>query len=336
MPRQARIDAPGALHHIIGRGIERREIFKDDLDRNNFLTRFDKIVTESHTECYAWALMPNHFHLLLKTGKVPISTVMRRLLTGYAMGFNIRHQRSGHLFQNRYKSILCQENVYLKELVRYIHLNPLRGGLVENLKALGRFRYSGHTAIMNKHTFTWQRTGDVLALFSDRPEDARRQYLQFVKAGIEQGQRPDLTGGGLIRSSGGWSFVKAMRKAGIWLKSDERILGDSEFVDAVLADAQEKLDSHYALTSQGVSIDQLIEFAARHFSLSPEAVYGRGKNRDTVKARRIVCFWAVHRLGMTMTAVANKLGVSVPTVSLSVSKGERLARKEDISLMRMK
>jgi hypothetical protein len=188
---------------------------------------------------------------------------------------------------------------------------------------------------MNKHKFPWQHTDDVLAFFSDRAAEARRLYLQFVKAGIGQGQRTDLTGGGLIRSSGGWSFVKAMRKAGIWLKSDERILGNSEFVDSVLADAQEKLDSHYTLTSQGVNIDQLIELAAQHFSLSPDAISGNRKNRDTVKARRVVCFWAVHRLGMSMTAVAKKLGVSVPTVSLSVSKGERFVRKENISLTKM-
>ena len=139
----------------------------------------------------------------------------------------------------------------------------------------------------------------------------------------------------MIRSSGGWSHVKAMRKAGIWLKSDERILGDSEFVDSVLADAREKLDSRYILTSQGVNIDQLIELASLQFSLSPETVTGGRKNRDTVKARCIVCFWAVHRLGMTMTAVAKKLGISVSTVSLSVGKGERLAREENISLTKM-
>jgi hypothetical protein len=260
---------------------------------------------------------------------------MRRLLTGYAIGFNIRHRRSGHLFQNRYKSILCQEDAYLKELVRYIHLNPLRAGIVENLKALGHYRYSGHAALMNKHTFHWQDTSYVLALFADRHAQARRRYLQFVKAGTDQGHRPDLRGGGLIRSSGGWSAVKAMRAAGIWQKSDERILGDSEFVDAALAEAQEKLDSRSVLTRHGVTIDRLIKLAARHFSLSPEAVYGRGKNRNTVKARRIACFWAVRRLGMTMTDVANILGVSVPTVSLSVGKGERLASKEDISLTKI-
>jgi putative transposase len=107
MPRKARIDAPGALHHIIVRGIDRRKIFFDDYDRNDFLNRIGIMLPESKTPCFAWALIPNHVHLLLRTGELPIATVMRRLLTGYAVCFNRRHRRHGHLFQNRYKSILC-------------------------------------------------------------------------------------------------------------------------------------------------------------------------------------------------------------------------------------
>ena len=108
MPRKARIDTPGALHHIIVRGIERRRIFYDDLDRENFIERFGIVLTESDTPCFAWALIPNHAHLLLRTGTTPMATVIRRLLTGYAVSFNRRHRRHGQLFQNRYKSILCQ------------------------------------------------------------------------------------------------------------------------------------------------------------------------------------------------------------------------------------
>ncbi len=115
MPRKARIDAPGALHHIIVRGIEQRQIFRDDRDRDQFIQRLSDVLTETDTPCYAWALMPNHVHLLLKTGLTPIATIMRRLLTGYAVYFNRRHRRHGHLFQNRYKSILCQEEPYFRQ-----------------------------------------------------------------------------------------------------------------------------------------------------------------------------------------------------------------------------
>jgi REP element-mobilizing transposase RayT len=144
MPRQARIDAPGALQHIICRGIERRKIFLSDVELYDFVDRFSLIISGSETLCYAWALLDNHFHLLLRTGNVPITTIMRRLLTGYAVSFNRRHRRHGKLFQNRYKSILCQEDPYLLELVRYIHLNPLRAGIVEDLDGLDGFAHCGH------------------------------------------------------------------------------------------------------------------------------------------------------------------------------------------------
>ena len=137
MPRQSRIDAPGALHHVMIRGIERRKIFRDDKDRESFLDRLGGILLESATPCYAWSLLGNHAHFLFRTGRIPISGVMRKLLTGYAVTFNRRYHRHGHVFQNRYKSILCEEDAYLQELVRYIHLNPLRAGLVKDLRELG-------------------------------------------------------------------------------------------------------------------------------------------------------------------------------------------------------
>jgi REP element-mobilizing transposase RayT len=96
MPRKARVDAPGALHHIIVRGIERAKIFKDDADRHDFLDRIGKLVSETKSRCLAWALLSNHFHLLVKTGQVPVATLMSRLLTGYAVSFNRRHRRIGH------------------------------------------------------------------------------------------------------------------------------------------------------------------------------------------------------------------------------------------------
>ncbi len=165
MPRQSRIDAPGSLHHIIARGIERKRIFTDGVDRDNFLNRLGNILTETQTACFSWALLPNHFHLLLRTGTTSISNVMRRLLTGCAVSYNFRHRRHGHLFQNRYKSILCQEDSYLPELVRYIHLNPLRAGIVKDLRGLNSYPYCGHSCILGKRTNTWQDKDYILKLF---------------------------------------------------------------------------------------------------------------------------------------------------------------------------
>lgn len=150
MPRQARLDAPGVLQHVMARGIERRKIFWDDKDRASFLERLAMILEETQTQCYAWALIPNHFHILLRTGTAPLSTVMRRLMTGYAVTFNLRHRRSGHLFQNRYKSVVCEKDPYLLELIRYIHLNPLRAKVVTDLKALDEYPWTGHSILLGK------------------------------------------------------------------------------------------------------------------------------------------------------------------------------------------
>jgi len=150
MPRHPRLDSPGILQHVMARGIERRKIFKDDKDRKSFLARLAIIMEETQTQCYAWALIPNHFHLLLRTGSTPLSKVMRRLMTGYAVNFNKRHKRSGHLFQNRYKSVVCEEDPYLLELIRYIHLNPLRADIVKDLKELDKYPWTGHSVIIGR------------------------------------------------------------------------------------------------------------------------------------------------------------------------------------------
>ncbi|MGB5424979.1 MAG: transposase [Desulfobacterales bacterium] len=107
---------------MIIRGIERRNIFRRDEDRDDLIKRLALLFLECRISCYAWAFMSNHAHFLFRTGGIPLSTLMRRLLTGYVVGFNRRHNRCGHLFQNRYKSFVCQQDIYLKELARYIHL----------------------------------------------------------------------------------------------------------------------------------------------------------------------------------------------------------------------
>ena len=147
MPRQARLDVPGALHHIMVRGINKSSIFKDDQDKNLFPERLGQNVIDGKCSVYAWVIMENHVHLLFKSGQQGISAAMRKLLTGYVINFNRRHKRYGHLFQNRYKSSLCQEDSYLLELVRYIHLNPLRAKLVMNIGSLEGYPSAGHGVI---------------------------------------------------------------------------------------------------------------------------------------------------------------------------------------------
>jgi len=333
MPRKARIDMPGGLHHLIFRGIERKKIFQDDVDRKNLLGRLDKALISSETSCYAWALMPNHVHLLLRTGKVPLATVMRRLLTGYAVTYNHRHRRHGQLFQNRYKSILCQEDPYLLELVRYIHLNPLRARIVPDLRALESYPYTGHSVILGNQKNSWQDTGFVLGYFDRKVFLARRRYRKYVEEGVAEGKRPDLVGGGLIRSLGGWREVKKLGRGGDRLKGDERILGDSDFVMEVLKVSEEEMERRYRLKVAGYDLEKLASHAAKLFGLKMEELLRPGRYEKVVAGRSLFCYWAVRDLGISATELAKRIGISQPAVSYSVQRGEKIARENALDLV---
>ena len=333
MPRKARIDAPGALHHIIIRGIEKRKIFEDDNDRYQFIKRLGHILTEADTPIYAWALIPNHVHLLLKTGLTPIATIMRRLLTGYAVYFNRRHRRYGHLFQNRYKSILCQEEPYFRELVRYIHLNPLRAKLVENIKALDKYPYSGHSAVVGRVKRDWQQVNYMLGFFGKKKSDARKAYRHFVEQGVKQGHRPELVGGGLIRSVGGWAALRDIRDEAVRVKGDERILGDSDFVEAVLKEADEQLERRYRLKAEGFDLEQVAERVAAVMNIPLEIVWEKSRRPMVVEARDLLCYWASKELVMSKTDLAKRLNLTQPAVSIAVRRGEKIARESQYELI---
>ena len=333
MPRKARIDAPGALHHIMARGIEGRPIFQNDHDRKDFVKRLAFIIEETETQCLAWALIPNHFHLLLKTGAVPIARLMLRLLTGYAGSYNLRHNRQGHLLQNRYKSILCQEDPYLLELVRYIHLNPIRANLVPDIKSLEKFPFCGHSTIVGKIKNDWQDIKGVLRLFGGNISQARREYKTFVLGGIDKGRRDDLTGGGLVRSVGGWKTVKAMRKAKLWQKSDERILGDGDFVEHALAAAKEPFEHKYALQAQGYDLDKAADRVCGLLGMKQSDIWAPGKERYRVQARSLLCFWASRELRISQSELSRKFKLSATTISQCVKRGEEIVQHNGYSLI---
>ena len=150
---------------------------------------------------------------------------MRRLLTGYAQAYNRRHRRHGHLFQNRDKSIVCEEESYFDELVRYIHLNPLRAQRVTTLREWDRYAWCGHATLMGFQQHAWQDEQAVLARFGQTRAEAQRTYRHYIAEGIPQGRRPERVGGGLLRSRGGWAEVVAIRKRGEREFTDERLRG---------------------------------------------------------------------------------------------------------------
>jgi REP element-mobilizing transposase RayT len=333
MPRKARIDAPGALHHIMARGIEKRKIFYDNFDRDTFVDRLGVVIPETQTACFAWALMPNHIHMLIRTGPTPISTVMQRLLTGYSVGFNRRHKRHGHVFHNRFKSILCQEEIYLLELVRYIHLNPLRAGLVTNYEALETYAYTGHGIIMGKYRSDWQDTGYVLGMYGKKPAIARRRYAEFVKKGIVEGRKPELVGGGLVRSLGGWSRVGELRDKGNRSKGDERILGDGDFVENILRQCQERMERKYLYKNKGYGFEWLTGKVSTTLGIHKEEITRSGRYPRRVEARSVLCYWASRELGISTIALSKRLGISQPTVSQSIRRGERIVLERKLRLV---
>src|SRR5574337_67616 len=172
MSRAARLDAPGALHHIMARGIERRDIFRSDTDRDDLLARLGTGVRDAGARIFAWALLPNHLHAFLRSGAISVSRLMQRVLGGYAREFNRRHHRHGYLFQNRFKSIIVEEHPYLLELLRYIYLNPLRAGLLPDLAALDHYRWCGHSRLMGHRADAWQDVEYVLGVFGERVAQA--------------------------------------------------------------------------------------------------------------------------------------------------------------------
>ena len=279
------------------------------------------------------ASFKSHLHLLLRTGNAPIATIMRKVLTGYVVSFNRRYRRIGHLFQNRYKSILCQEDNYLLELVRYIHLNPLRAKLVGSINELNTYDYSGHSVLMGKKNAGWQNVNKVLGMFDRKVPLARQRYRGFVVKGIDIGRRPDLIGGGLIRSTGGWHAVRAYRKDKIHLKGDERILGDSDFVLQVLKAQDECMDRRFRLREQGYDIEKAIDRVSKMFSLSKQDILSPSRQKQRVIARSVLCFWAIRELGMSGTELSQIFGMGQSSVSRAVGRGEKLVKELNLTLI---
>jgi REP element-mobilizing transposase RayT len=296
MPRQPRLDAPGALHHVMGRGIDGIKIFSNRKDREDFLERLADLCGADALSIYAWVLMGNHFHLLVRTGNQLLSNSMRKLLTGYVVNYNRRHKRYGYLFQNRYKSIICEDDPYLLELTRYIHLNPLRVRIVKDLEELKAYQWCG------------------------RRKRAIEKYEDFVGKGIEAGNRPELVGGGLIRSLGGWSQVLSLRRVGSKVFSDERILGSSEFVKNVISEAEEKAKETLRLTLKISDLPSLAMQVCEEEGVDEAALRSGLRKRDVVKSRRIFCQIAVRKMGYSGADVARFLGINTSAVNrLAVS-----------------
>jgi REP element-mobilizing transposase RayT len=320
MPRQARLDAPGTLHHVIVRGIEKRRIVDDRTDRDNFVSRLGQIASETETVIYAWGLMTNHAHIFLRSGPYGLSKCMQRFLIGYAVTYNRRHHRYGHLFQNRYKSIVCDEDSYFRELVRYIHLNPLRAKLVKDMCQLDSYRWCGHSVLMGRIRHDWQDRDYVLSWFGEKEGQAKKGYRQYVKAGIDQGRRPELVGGGLIRSLGGWSEVLSLRRDKERVLTDERILGSGDFVERILGEADETLKYQFRGDKSRQEVVEFVEQECKKENINSRELRMGSRRGRICQVRSQIAYQLVEDYGLPLAQAARQLGVSTSAISKAITR----------------
>jgi putative transposase len=317
MPRQPRLDSPGVLHHVMVRGLERRPVFRDDADRADFVGRLAALVRDTGLTVYAWALLPNHAHLLVRTGTRPLPRVMRSLLTGYAGAFNRRHKRVGHLFQNRYKSIVVEEEPYLLELVRYLHLNPVRAKVLPDLRTLARYPWTGHSALLGAIARPWQDTATILAQFGRTLTRVRRTYQAFVAEGLPQGHRPDLQGGGLLRSLGGWAAVTALRRGREAYVGDERVLGSPAFVETL----RQTLPTPAPGRGAGLPLEALVHRVCADLHLHPGSLQGGGRRPAVSQARAGIAYLWTEVWGHPGRPLAPVLGLQPVAVYAAARRG---------------
>jgi len=250
-------------------------------------------------------------------------------LTRYAQEFNRRYKHHGELLHNRYKSVLCEQDPYLLELVRYIHLNPIRAGIVDDVMLLRDYPWSGHSALMGRVELEWQDAAYVLGFFSEKQKEARAGYAAFVAKGIDDGRRPDLTGG-LDRFVGGWKALRELRREGLRIKGDERILGGGEFVLDVPKAADEDVEPRTRAHRKGISVWALSARTAQHYGIDTDDLRSASKSRAVVRAHSAVCYLAIPRLGATAVGLSRELNIDPSGVSKSVVRGRRAVREDSL------
>jgi hypothetical protein len=265
----------------------------------------------------------DHAHILLGSAEIGLSGYMRRLLTGYAVTYNRRHRRWGHLFQNRYKSIICEEDAYFTELVRYIHLNPLRAKLVKSFDKLGRYRWCGHGVLLGKLKNDWQDRDYVLKWFGNTVGEAIKNYGSYVEKGIDMGRRPDLVGGGLIRSMGGWSAVKALRRTGNRELFDDRILGSGDFVERIINEADAKVRYQFSVKEQTQEINEFIDQVCKSEKITLKALKSASRRKEVSRVRALISIGLVKTYGISLAEVARRLSISTSAVSKIIRRSNQ-------------
>lgn len=291
MARKPRIQFPGALYHVISRGNQRQKIFRSASDRSRYLQLLSQYQSRYGFRLYAYVLMGNHTHMLVEAGTTPLSKIMQGLQQTYTLYFNRKYRLVGHLFQGRYKALLCDRDSYLLELVRYIHLNPVRSRLVKN-PAL--YPWSSHQEYLGKNSANHSRveTAWVLNQFSGNRSEALRRYRQFVLEAIGEGHRDDL-----------------------YAAKEQQCLGDDDFVESVI----EKVEKE-ELRPVRVALEHIEEAVSRKYDLSVEQLRSRSKERRGSFGRLLVGYIGQQLGATTLNEIAKRYGRDQVSLSLGIKR----------------
>lgn len=289
----------------------------DDRDRESFVSRLCRELEATGTACYAWVLMDTHLHLLLRPDRLLLADFMRRLLTGHAVVFNHRHKRTGHLFQNRYKSIVCDQDAYLLELIRYIHLNPIRAGVLAGLEELFAYPWSGHRELLGSVRGPISAAEEVLRLFSTNIKAARDHYLAYLADGLRH-SLPYLSRGGKQTSL---ALDPRLCEDGVF---DERILGGGAFVERLLkCRASEPV-------ARPLDFEKVVATVTAYYQVSREGLAWPCKERSLAKCRAVLSYVCLRQMGMSGVEIGALISLSPSGVTRAAKRGERLLQEDDI------
>jgi putative transposase len=308
MPRKARITVPGAIHHVMARGIEGRPIFRSDDDRSVLKGLIEKHISKSGYLLYGWCFMPNHYHLVIRINEYPLGTFMRSINSPYAQYFRHQQNLRGYLFQDRYKSIVTHDQSYIQEMIRYVHLNPVRGGLCGTLRSLKKYEWCGHSVLMGVRAWGIQNTRDVLKRFGRQVESARTAYESFLAEGIEDSSELIQS----IRSAN--DETENMHHTGCW------VIGNREFVQNALKNAELQRIHLSQAALQQVDIASIAEKICNDSGIAMEQLKRKGRSNTLSLTRRNIALKACREHQIPVVAVAHFFNVSPSAVSKMINR----------------
>ncbi len=306
----------------MARCIDGHLLFRDDEDRDRFLSLLRIYVNKTECRCYAWALMPNHYHLLLRQGSNHLWQIMKPLNMRYAQYHGKKYGRRGPLFMDRYKSIITQDQNYIQELVRYIHLNPLRAGICPSLRALESYPWCGHGALAGRHHNKFQDTAAVLTRFGKRSAAARNAYRQFIQEGSNADNQELLR---LVRSSN--AGTEKGRESHRW------VIGDPEFVRRVVHQSHAQRLRLQDVDQRRMLLEKTKVSVCRAWNVPPELLHIRHRGGSVSKARKAFSFICREKHGMPTSAIAHYLRISPGAASNLCREGRKFS--EDIERLKI-